>query len=36
MNWMELLRSMQAPAVDTETGYYDTYQPNNTSQSMWY
>ena len=29
MNWMELLRSMQAPAVDTETGYYDTYQPNN-------
>ena len=27
MDLMELLRRMQAPAVDTETGYYDTYQP---------
>ena len=29
MDFMELLRRMQAPAVDTETGYYDTYQPDN-------
>jgi len=29
MDLMELLRRMQAPAVDTETGYYDTYQPDN-------
>jgi len=28
MNWMELLRSLQAPAVDTETGYYNTYEPH--------
>jgi len=27
MNILELLRRMQAPAVDTETGYYNTYQP---------
>ncbi len=27
MDLMELLRRMQAPAVDTETGFYDTYQP---------
>jgi len=25
--FLELLRRLQAPAVDTETGYYDTYQP---------
>ncbi len=25
--FLELLRRMQAPAVDTETGFYDTYQP---------
>ena len=27
MNILELLRRIQAPAVDTETGYYNTYQP---------